>query len=121
MSGNIGGGRPVRFCPVCKQADDHPHHLWAGEPDEIARHMDCCREAGCPDGRCDVVTAGAEDKRGADLADHVTALHESEDVPALIRAHQEANPHQDPTHPSFRGFPTTYMVAGPVNLQGVDR
>lgn len=36
------------------------------------RHMDCCREAGCPDGSCDQVTAGAEDLRGADLLAHLT-------------------------------------------------
>ncbi len=35
------------------------------------RHLDCCREAGCPDGTCDVVTAGAESKRGADLLKHI--------------------------------------------------
>jgi hypothetical protein len=35
------------------------------------RHMDCCREAGCPDGTCDQVTAGAENKRGMDLVKHI--------------------------------------------------
>jgi hypothetical protein len=35
------------------------------------RHMDCCREAGCPDGTCDLVTAGAEDLRGSDLVEHI--------------------------------------------------
>lgn len=37
------------------------------------RHLDCCREAGCPDGTCVTQTAGAEDKRGADLLDHLAA------------------------------------------------
>lgn len=37
------------------------------------RHMDCCRAAGCPDGTCHQVTAGAEDLRGADLLVHLTA------------------------------------------------
>jgi hypothetical protein len=36
------------------------------------RHMDCCREAGCPAGSCNQVTAGAEDKRGAQLLKHLT-------------------------------------------------
>jgi hypothetical protein len=36
------------------------------------RHMDCCREVGCPDGSCRAVTAGAEDLRGADLLNHLT-------------------------------------------------
>lgn len=38
----------------------------------IYRHMDCCREAGCPDGTCNQVTAGAEDLRGMDLVAHLT-------------------------------------------------
>jgi hypothetical protein len=36
------------------------------------RHMDCCREAGCPDGSCNVVTAGAEQLRGDELLAHLT-------------------------------------------------
>lgn len=36
------------------------------------RHMDCCRDAGCPDGSCSEVTAGAEDKRGSALVKHLT-------------------------------------------------
>jgi hypothetical protein len=40
------------------------------------RHMDCCREAGCPTGTCDEQTAGAEDKRGADLLKHLTKEHQ---------------------------------------------
>jgi hypothetical protein len=36
------------------------------------RHMDCCREAGCPDGTCNEVTKGAEDKRGPALVKHLT-------------------------------------------------
>jgi hypothetical protein len=35
------------------------------------RHMDCCRAAGCPTGDCDMVTLGAEDKRGAALLGHI--------------------------------------------------
>jgi hypothetical protein len=38
----------------------------------VMRHMDCCREAGCPDGSCDEVTAGAEDLRGPALVKHLT-------------------------------------------------
>lgn len=37
----------------------------------IMRHMDCCREAGCPDGTCHIVTAGAESLRGAKLLAHI--------------------------------------------------
>lgn len=35
------------------------------------RHMDCCRQVGCTDGSCDVVTAGATDLRGPDLQVHL--------------------------------------------------
>jgi hypothetical protein len=35
------------------------------------RHIDCCREAGCPDGSCSVVAAGVEDLRGGELLDHL--------------------------------------------------
>jgi len=38
------------------------------------RHLDCCRDAGCPDGSCDVRTAGAEGLTGADLLDHLIKL-----------------------------------------------
>src|SRR5437016_1991231 len=38
------------------------------------RHLDCCREAGCPDGSCGVVTAGAEHLTGADLLDHLISM-----------------------------------------------
>lgn len=37
------------------------------------RHMDCCREAGCPDGTCNQVTAGAENKKGDALVKHLTS------------------------------------------------
>ena len=37
------------------------------------RHMDCCRSVGCPDGTCNEVTKGAEDKRGAALVRHLTS------------------------------------------------
>lgn len=37
----------------------------------LLRHMDCCRQTGCPDGSCDIQTAGAEDARGSDLLDHL--------------------------------------------------
>lgn len=37
----------------------------------IMKHMDCCRADGCPDGSCNVVTAGAESKRGDDLLKHL--------------------------------------------------
>jgi hypothetical protein len=38
--------------------------------------MDCCAAAGCPDGTCNTQTAGAEDKRGAELLAHLVSLAE---------------------------------------------
>lgn len=67
----IGGDRPVTFCPACKKADDHPKHLRFEDGPDMGRHMDCCRAGGCPDGSCDVVTAGAEELRGVELLDHI--------------------------------------------------
>lgn len=42
------------------------------------RHLDCCREAGCPDGSCSIVTAGAEQLRGPELLDFLSTY--SEDI-----------------------------------------
>lgn len=38
------------------------------------KHMDCCAADGCPDGTCDLVRQGAEDKKGHDLVEHLIAL-----------------------------------------------
>jgi hypothetical protein len=38
----------------------------------VMRHMDCCRNAGCPDGACNTVTVGAESKTGSALVKHLT-------------------------------------------------
>ena len=38
------------------------------------RHLDCCRQVGCPDGSCGVMTSGAEDKRGSELLDHLVSV-----------------------------------------------
>lgn len=64
------------------------------------RHMDCCREAGCPDGTCSIVTSGAEDLRGPDLQYHletregetnfVDGRPESEVVAELLAQNPEA-------------------------------
>lgn len=42
----------------------------------VMKHMDCCRADGCPDGSCNIVTAGAEDKRGSALVKHLTSRTE---------------------------------------------
>ena len=69
----MAGERPVRFCDICGQEDDHPRHVIAQENGTVSmRHMDCCREAGCPDGSCQEVTAGAESLQGDELVAHLT-------------------------------------------------
>lgn len=67
--------RPIRFCPLCKIADDHPRHAVddGGDPN-VSPHMDCCRDAGCPDGTCDILTKGAEGLAGKDFLDHLIGL-----------------------------------------------
>lgn len=51
------------------------------------RHLDCCRDAGCPDGSCDLVTQGAEQLRGGELLDHLSA--NAEDIQARFQAEYE--------------------------------
>lgn len=64
--------RPIRPCDVCGISDDHPRHVHDLGPVNQLRHMDCCREAGCPDGSCDqLVAAGAEDLRGPALVEYL--------------------------------------------------
>lgn len=48
------------------------------------RHLDCCRDAGCPDGSCYLYTRGAESKRGAALHSHLMKLTAA-DVERLAR------------------------------------
>lgn len=63
---------PVRFCPVCRQADDHPRHVIWGQDPNVARHMDCCREAGCPDGSCDAVLSSVTgEPKGEELREEI--------------------------------------------------
>ena len=65
--------RVERFCDACGQVDSDPHHI-AGQADGSTtdRHIDCCAAAGCADGSCDTVLAGAGDKRGDALVKHLT-------------------------------------------------
>jgi hypothetical protein len=36
-----------------------------------SRHLDCCREAGCPTGDCDRLLAGWNGRTGAGLLEHI--------------------------------------------------
>jgi hypothetical protein len=108
MSDLIGGGRPLRFCPVCKQVDDHPRHATDLDPsDDVARHMDCCASVGCPTGTCVVQREGlAESVTGAEFLAHILSLDHDE-VAAKVAA--------IPNDPAFR------VSAPSVTLRGVDQ
>jgi hypothetical protein len=93
MSDLIGGNRPIRFCPLCKQADDHPRHVRGDEDENLARHMDCCAAAGCPDGTCVVITADSGGVTGAAFLDHILSL-DHEAVAAKVA--------EIPNDPNFR-------------------
>ena len=82
--------RPLRFCDVCLELDDHPRHVQAVAADQrnevpagdipagpatavaqllspttVIRHLNCCAEQGCSTcSATEQVTAGA---RGAEL------------------------------------------------------
>lgn len=49
------------------------------------RHYDCCRDAGCPNGTCPIVTEGAEGLTGAELHDHL--LDHADEIRERLAAH----------------------------------
>ena len=85
--------RPLRFCDVCGQLDDHPRHVIDGvttgkpsdewlagidtngapvqaiaqlvNPSTLVRHIDCCAAAGCP--VCQGTEALTDGHRGDEL------------------------------------------------------
>lgn len=62
-----------RGCDVCQTTDDHPRHIHAN-PDgsTFTRHLDCCAEAGCPDGSCTAIASELDKPlRGAALRKHL--------------------------------------------------
>lgn len=68
--------RPVRYCDVCKQYDDHPRHT-SGNPltdDWHIRHMDCCAAEGCV--VCQETEVENEGRRGEALIDHLESVRE---------------------------------------------
>lgn len=106
---------PIRFCPLCKQADDHPRHTFANTPNDIAPHLDCCKAAGCPDGMCDITTAGAEDLRGDKLRAHLIKNGDK---------HNKLADERDDTtrHHTFADITHLYgPVGSATQLQGVDQ
>ena len=62
--------RPVRFCDVCEQYDDHPRHVSGNvERGGTIRHMDCCASVGCE--TCTATEQANGGRRGQDLIDHL--------------------------------------------------
>lgn len=59
--------RTPMWCDVCRQADVHPRHHVASNGEVISRHMDCCRDSGCPSGHCATILADSGEKRGLEL------------------------------------------------------
>lgn len=86
-----GSAREVLFCPECKQADDHPRHRLAAD-DYASRHLDCCRDAGCPDGSCDVILGNKNPGPGEKMLKHVLS-YDREELQRRIEKHQQENPH----------------------------
>lgn len=97
----------TRFCPICRQADDAPRHVIYGDDPDVARHMDCCRDAGCPDGSCPIVTAGAEDLRDDELRAYIA--ENAEQIAVALDERDEDTRH----------FTTDAATANPIVLQGV--
>ncbi len=81
---------PVRFCTICKQADDHPRHdIWGTDPN-VAPHMDCCASVGCPDGTCPILIRAKADKRGDDFRAQIAAPQFQTKSAALLDERDEA-------------------------------
>ena len=81
--------RPVRFCPICKIADTDPRHAIYGDDPNVAKHMDCCRDAICPDGTCAIILKDANGAKGMDLVAHIESLHETDEFHAEMAARPE--------------------------------
>lgn len=80
---------PIRFCSVCKQADDHPRHdVWGTDPN-VAPHLDCCASVGCPDGSCDVLIRNKGDKVGEAFAKSLGSASFAEKSAELLDARDD--------------------------------
>ena len=78
--------RPVRFCPLCKKADTAPRHAIYGEDANVAKHMVCCRDAGCPDGSCNVLLNGLDNPSEEELITHLTHPDKQQDFTERLAA-----------------------------------
>jgi hypothetical protein len=80
VAGNIRGA----FAPsddalekvMTAASEEHRNELVRALMDTTSsdRHLDCCRDAGCPDGSCGVMTEGAEGKTGKAMLDHLVEV-----------------------------------------------
>lgn len=80
---------PVRFCPVCKTADDHPRHDIFGTDPQVAPHMDCCASVGCPDGSCTIQVRDKGDKVGDTFREQLTDKAFAKATVALLEKRPE--------------------------------
>lgn len=56
--------RVQMWCSACRQADTAPrHHVLAADGSLVSKHMDCCRDSGCPDASCDAILRDSGEKR----------------------------------------------------------
>jgi hypothetical protein len=105
---------PDRYCPVCSQVDDHPRHQIAGTVDNVAPHMDCCAQVGCPDGTCDVLVRNKGKKTGDAFRSLIADEHKETRQLLDTKARRLMRGDVDPAvHGGF--------VAGPIELRGADR
>ena len=70
-------------CHECGIFDTDPRHHYLGVDDSgmpfyAIKHMDCCRDAGCPTGHCNELLEQSGNARGEELISHVTSLPPSE-------------------------------------------
>lgn len=111
--------QPVRFCPVCKQADDHPRHDFWGTDPNVAPHMDCCAARTCPDGSCDIVIRDKGNLSGDAFREQITSEAFAAETQELLDQRDPATASftYDDLDPAVHGA----VVAGPTELRGADR
>ena len=107
---------PIRFCPICKVADDHPRHDFNLTDPAVSPHMDCCAANNCPDGSCPVVLKNADGVTGEELRQHI--IDNVEEIQTDLDERDDATKHftVDDLKPHLHGA----VVAGPIELQRVN-
>ncbi len=103
---------PVRFCPVCETADDHPRHDFHLTDPRVAPHMDCCADVGCPDGSCPILVRDKRKRTGDDF--RALLVKPTAATTKLLDARDAATRHftLDDLKPAVHGA----VVAGPTIL-----